>query len=74
MKTNLDLLNKVAEKYLISDTADFILRERLCDKCLKKFIKKNKLEHRKDLYVVQLLSICNKCAKGGIVYYIKGKL
>jgi len=71
---NLNLLNKVSEKYLLSNTADFILRERLCNKHMKAFIKKNKLEHRKDLDVVQLLGICHKCSNPGIVYYVKGNI
>lgn len=68
------ITNKVVNNYFEDKMVDFVLRERLCDKHMKEFIKKNNLQNRKDLDIVQLLGICHKCNKGGIVYYISGKI
>ena len=73
MKTITEMPKEVMD-YFEEKAGDFIFRERLCDKHMKAFIKKNNLQNRKDLNIVQLLGICHKCNKGGIVYYINGKL
>lgn len=73
--TNLsNMVSKISEKYFNDKVGDFILRERLCNKHMKEFVKKNNLQNRNDLDIVQLLGICHKCHKAGIVYYINGKL
>lgn len=43
-----------------TETVNYILSERLCEKHAKS------LEGKR---VVQMLGICSKCLKGGIVYY-----
>ena len=48
---------------------DFILGKRFCEKCLKKFVKKE-YPNQNIVRVKQVLSICRECGKGGACYYI----
>ena len=71
---NLTAINKVLDKFVSPKAADFILRKRFCFKHLKEFVKKNKVPITNKINVVQLLGICSKCNKAGIVYYLEGDI
>ena len=65
----LNKVNKISEKYLMNITVNFILSKRFCFDCMRKFVNENQLDGDCD-HVVQLLGICSKCHKPGIVYYL----
>ena len=69
-------INKTFEKLWLPKICDFVLCKRFCRKHMREFIKKNKskIKNEADLNVVQLLGICSKCKKAGIVYYIEGNI
>lgn len=52
---------------------DYILRKRFCDKHMRKFIEAKNVTNPK-VNVVELLGICSKCHKAGVVYYLQGEL
>jgi hypothetical protein len=66
---NFDLLNKSYDKFIKYKMIDHILNKRYCHKHMKEYIKKKNI--KKGFNVVQLLGICSKCFKGGIVYYLE---
>lgn len=65
-------INRVIEKLWLPKRMDFILRKRLCFKHMRQFVKKHKLKDKR-IVTYQLLGICSKCHKGGIVYYLESK-
>lgn len=73
-KSSAERVNELFEKLWMPKVMDFILRKRFCNKHLREFIKKNKLQKRKDLNVAQLPSICSVCKKPTICYYIEGNI
>jgi hypothetical protein len=67
---NIDSVGKVFEKVWMPHIFNFILKKRLCDSCMAKFIKKNKIKVMDKPDFRELCGICHKCHKPGIVYYI----
>jgi len=65
-----ETLIKCWEKKVVA----FILAKRFCFKHMREFIEKNiaKKDYKK-FDVAQLLGICSRCKKAGIVYYLEEK-
>jgi len=67
---DLSMVSKVVDKLYREKAVNFILAKRFCNKHLKEFVEKNNIPIIDEIAVNQLLGICSKCKRGGIVYYL----